>query len=104
MWDRSRILYVALYSWKCLACTLVVIMTGTYGEDIGGLGVSLKQELGREGVWKEECHPGHMDKGFVHHPEEDDWTIVRVIKGEIIVQVPRACSLAHNVRYKSRIY
>ena len=29
---------------------LVVIMAGTYEEDIGGLRVGLKQELGREGV------------------------------------------------------
>lgn len=61
-------------------------MAGTYGENIGGLGVSLKQELEREGVWKEECHPGHIDKGFIYYPEEDGWTLVRVVKGEIIVQ------------------
>ena len=46
-------------------------MAGTYGAEIGGLGVSLNQELERAYVWKEECHPGCMDQSYVYHPEED---------------------------------
>ena len=43
-------------------------MAGTYGAEIGGLGVSLNQELERADVWKEECHPGCMDQSYVYHP------------------------------------
>ena len=62
-------------------------MAGTYGAEIGGLGVSLNQELERADVWKEECHPGCMDQSYVYHPEEDGWTLVRVKKGMSAVQI-----------------